>query len=552
MRVITFYSYKGGVGRTLAAANFAVYLAKLGQRTVIIDFDLEAPGIDSKFLGFELPANQQGILDYVISFQRSNTDPGSVKEICVEVPLGPAGGTAPLTLIPAGSYMASRYYADLNELDWSLIFSEREGVAFFQSFLARIQEELQPDFVIIDSRTGISEIAGLCTQQLADEVVMLSSLSSESIKVTRHIKQLIEHSEVALALGKKIEVKVVVSRVPKPDDLDALKKRCCELFDVDEARLFFLFSCPALEREEFIAIATPGKDEELVTNYVRLFYGLNVELASDSIKAEIEEVSRKLLFDPDGAATRIVELVALYPHPDVYRSAMRYYMLTRDSKKMREFGWKILDLTPNDQETQRVLAKSYLQETFVYDDETKRVAVSVIEPLWRRGELNVGEIVRLADWLEDLEHYSRSYDILLPLISEGRLDDETQAEATAIAARSALELGHRDVAATLVEKISVDELGSDLADVAIQLREDAGDFEGAFNIAKQVLSSTFSVTLVERAGVFARQRGRIKELEDTIRGSSYFRRYRTRPGFARELRKLGMSGLAEEIEKATR
>jgi hypothetical protein len=41
MRVITFYSYKGGVGRTLAAANFALYLAKLGQRTVVIDFDLE-------------------------------------------------------------------------------------------------------------------------------------------------------------------------------------------------------------------------------------------------------------------------------------------------------------------------------------------------------------------------------------------------------------------------------------------------------------------------------------------------------------------------------
>jgi MinD-like ATPase involved in chromosome partitioning or flagellar assembly len=49
MKVITFYSYKGGVGRTLAASNFAVYLAKLGLKTVVIDFDLEAPGIDAKF-----------------------------------------------------------------------------------------------------------------------------------------------------------------------------------------------------------------------------------------------------------------------------------------------------------------------------------------------------------------------------------------------------------------------------------------------------------------------------------------------------------------------
>jgi len=49
MEVITFYSYKGGVGRTLALANIAFYLSKFEFNVCILDFDVEAPGIHHKF-----------------------------------------------------------------------------------------------------------------------------------------------------------------------------------------------------------------------------------------------------------------------------------------------------------------------------------------------------------------------------------------------------------------------------------------------------------------------------------------------------------------------
>lgn len=55
MRIITFASYKGGVGRSLALANLAHYLAELGQRVVALDLDLESPGLHYK-LGPELAA----------------------------------------------------------------------------------------------------------------------------------------------------------------------------------------------------------------------------------------------------------------------------------------------------------------------------------------------------------------------------------------------------------------------------------------------------------------------------------------------------------------
>ena len=47
MYVTTFYSFKGGVGRTMALVNVAVELANTGRRVLVVDFDLEAPGLDT-------------------------------------------------------------------------------------------------------------------------------------------------------------------------------------------------------------------------------------------------------------------------------------------------------------------------------------------------------------------------------------------------------------------------------------------------------------------------------------------------------------------------
>jgi MinD-like ATPase involved in chromosome partitioning or flagellar assembly len=51
-RIITFYSYKGGTGRTMALANAAWVLASNGKRVLMIDWDLEAPGLHRYFHPF--------------------------------------------------------------------------------------------------------------------------------------------------------------------------------------------------------------------------------------------------------------------------------------------------------------------------------------------------------------------------------------------------------------------------------------------------------------------------------------------------------------------
>jgi len=67
-RIITFYSYKGGTGRSMALANVAWILASMGRRVLAIDWDLEAPGLHRYFRPFlideELTATE-GLMDFV-------------------------------------------------------------------------------------------------------------------------------------------------------------------------------------------------------------------------------------------------------------------------------------------------------------------------------------------------------------------------------------------------------------------------------------------------------------------------------------------------------
>src|SRR5262250_840359 len=70
-RVITFYSYKGGAGRSMALANVAWILASNGKRVLALDWDLEAPGLHRYFHPFladrDLTASE-GLIDFVIDF----------------------------------------------------------------------------------------------------------------------------------------------------------------------------------------------------------------------------------------------------------------------------------------------------------------------------------------------------------------------------------------------------------------------------------------------------------------------------------------------------
>ncbi|MEN8219777.1 MAG: ParA family protein [Pseudomonadota bacterium] len=169
--IVSFYSYKGGVGRTTALALFASYYAMHHSKKVfIIDCDFEAPGLIN-FYGIsneELPKN--GIVEYIKD-----------KEACSEVNLRDDyvyeiskiySGDGEICLLPAGNIFddldRSDYLEALARLD---IHSTSTIVEQFKDVIIDINQKYEPDVILIDSRTGFNDIFGIIANKLSNTIV---------------------------------------------------------------------------------------------------------------------------------------------------------------------------------------------------------------------------------------------------------------------------------------------------------------------------------------------------------------------------------------------
>ena len=222
MKTITFYSYKGGVGRTLALANVAERLSEFNRRVCILDFDLEAPGVPFKFRGSINPSKiQSGIVDYIYDYQQTLIPPKKI--IHYSMPLNrDKRRKGPITIIPSGNTTLQDYWSKLSSIRWSeLLFQDNsQGVAFFLDLKTKIEKEINPDILLIDSRTGISEISGIPLSILADEVVLLSANNDENKYGTIQIVNSLTHPELRIQ-NESPPITLVLSRLPfalEPDE----------------------------------------------------------------------------------------------------------------------------------------------------------------------------------------------------------------------------------------------------------------------------------------------------------------------------------------------
>ena len=74
--VVTFFSFKGGTGRTMALANVAWILASQGKRVLVVDWDLDSPGLHKffhPFLDADLYDSTAGVVDIISDFARAAT-----------------------------------------------------------------------------------------------------------------------------------------------------------------------------------------------------------------------------------------------------------------------------------------------------------------------------------------------------------------------------------------------------------------------------------------------------------------------------------------------
>jgi len=261
--IFTFYSYKGGVGRTMALANVAELLYQRGLKVLMVDFDLEAPGLerffdvsnkdkddisnkDKKHKKQNIPEvlyspneviEKQGVIDLLISYKKSfsfhlpnqkaeNTSKDSEQDkfpFPVEsinnfiVPLyaeNKQGGK--LYIIPSGCRGEEKflqYVQKVHSFDWNDFYDNYNGKQFFEWFRKEVIDFA--DVVLVDSRTGVTEMGGVCTYQLADVVVMFVAPNGQNIYGSLKMAQSLSNKDLITKgrNGRKLSLVIAPSRV---------------------------------------------------------------------------------------------------------------------------------------------------------------------------------------------------------------------------------------------------------------------------------------------------------------------------------------------------
>lgn len=186
---VAFYSYKGGVGRSTTLAIVARLLAREGFKVAVIDLDLEAPGLNSLLLTKQKPS-PFGVVDYLYHIPwmedmekqrflsqyivkedvpRRNKKPGQIIVM-------PAGGTKiektehqlnylfddeQVNLILEPNYLNKLSYIDFD------VYS-RQTTNVFDRLLDDMAQHSGADIILIDARTGFSNISGALLSHFSD------------------------------------------------------------------------------------------------------------------------------------------------------------------------------------------------------------------------------------------------------------------------------------------------------------------------------------------------------------------------------------------------
>lgn len=220
-KIITFYSYKGGVGRSMAVANVAWLLAaKYGKKVLVVDWDLEAPGLH-RFFRIEPKQINAGLIDLFETYkarlkEAGGSLPGKLVDISsslIEVPLTEAVNGGSLFLIGAGKQDLD-YVKRVNAFDWNEFYDTWHGYGFFEYLKSELKRTAE--IILLDSRTGVTDIGGICTLQLPDIVVLLFALNEQNISGTEFIAESIIKNAPELSKNTKApEIMIRPSRVEK-------------------------------------------------------------------------------------------------------------------------------------------------------------------------------------------------------------------------------------------------------------------------------------------------------------------------------------------------
>ncbi len=305
-KVITFYSYKGGVGRSFILANVATQLALWGYRVLCLDWDLEAPGLIEYFrdeINDKRSLDKPGVIDLLLSYQNPSTNLAQTwQDAVISVNVthrADSGICGSVDIIHAGQDAPGAEYIErVRELDWDVLYTQHE----FARQLDSIKREWQGsyDFILIDSRTGISDISGVCTVQLPDILALVLTPARQSLDGILQVatRAVTNHSKFPLSEGKLLTVPIV-SRLDQRDEtaiaehwLGRIAKSLEPLYgswlhrDVPISRILDFSKVPYISRwsfgESLPILLERGSDTEQISYSLKSISGLLTAGIKDS------------------------------------------------------------------------------------------------------------------------------------------------------------------------------------------------------------------------------------------------------------------------------
>lgn len=448
MKTITFYSYKGGVGRSLALANVANRLSEFGKKVCIIDFDLEAPGMHLKFDRFiNGQVVKKGLVDYIDDFTSSLNVPKNIADFVTKIDFQNLNRQN-IDLIAAGNTQSKDYWKKLSCINWKSLFYEEDsyGVDFFLNMKEQIRAQLKPDVLLIDSRTGITDISGITMSILADEVVLLAANNRENLEgVSQVANTLSDPSNSFGDISPKINF--VLTRIPffpnaKDKPLENNAKNAAiriinsKLNEQNKIRkIGVIHSDPELELKEQFKISYNAAYKNDVSetpiglDYLQLFEELTIDMLSEKEKETFETfVNVESLIEKASTSDNFNEQIsllntALELSPT---SGLAHLELAKVYQHFKDYNQSLLHLQEARKYNPELEFTIMLHESFSYE-KLKHYDTGIHLTQQLLNFLPKSDILKtnLARLYYHKGQYQEAFDILKNIITEGTDDADT-------------------------------------------------------------------------------------------------------------------------------
>jgi hypothetical protein len=239
--ITAFYGFKGGTGRSFLLASCAAALAALGRRVLVMDWDLEAPGVGDLFdaSGNDVWIDwrrRPGTLDLLLNrafppyadashsqadhnrrlheLLFDDADRRPEDRYLVDVVQSRAERPGRLSLVGPGRHRsATQYFDRLLDVDWTWYF-ENNGSAFLAMLRDVLKAQQHFDHILIDGRTGYSPSSISAIRYLADHVCVVGTYSFQSIDGIARVWPLLQAAQG----GAELRRRLVLARKPKVSD----------------------------------------------------------------------------------------------------------------------------------------------------------------------------------------------------------------------------------------------------------------------------------------------------------------------------------------------